>query len=167
MFDFGQANAEQVRAIQTVDGPLLIIAGPGTGKTFTLVKRALYLIREKGVRPEQILLATFTEKAAKELVTRISTELSRLEVSVNINDMYIGTFHSICARLIKEYLAQTNVDKNYRCLDAFEQHYLVFRALLSKDSGFNRIQDLYTVVDKQNLWGGRTTKWEQAGQICR
>ena len=72
MFDFKNANDGQRQAIETTDGPALITAGPGTGKTFTLVQHAIYLIREKGVRPEEILLATFTEKAAKELITRIT-----------------------------------------------------------------------------------------------
>ena len=67
MFDFKNANDGQRQAIETTDGPVLITAGPGTGKTFTLVQHAIYLIREKGVR-----LATFTEKAAKELITRIT-----------------------------------------------------------------------------------------------
>lgn len=74
-FDFGNANAQQIEAIKHTDGPLLIIAGPGTGKTFTLVKRIVYLITEKGVQPEEIMVATFTEKAAKELITRITNEL--------------------------------------------------------------------------------------------
>lgn len=76
MFDFKNANDGQRQAIETTDGPVLITAGPGTGKTFTLVQHAIYLIREKGVRPEEILLATFTEKAAKELITRITNELA-------------------------------------------------------------------------------------------
>lgn len=71
MFDFGIANSAQQEAISTTEGPLLIIAGPGTGKTFTLVQRISYLIKEKSVLPKQILVATFTEKAAKELITRI------------------------------------------------------------------------------------------------
>ncbi len=65
MFDFGNANAAQQIAISTVDGPVLITAGPGTGKTFTLVQRAIYLIQEKGIAPEKILMATFTEEALK------------------------------------------------------------------------------------------------------
>ena len=85
MFNFGNANEKQREAISTSEGPVLITAGPGTGKTYTLVQRTLYLIKERGVRPENILIATFTEKAAKELVTRISNEL-------NVNEMYIGTF---------------------------------------------------------------------------
>ena len=61
MFNFGSANKNQKSAICATEGPVLITAGPGTGKTFTLVKRAVYLISEKGVQPEQILIATFTE----------------------------------------------------------------------------------------------------------
>ena len=92
-FDFGNANEEQKKAIQCTEGPSLIIAGPGTGKTFTLVKRAVYLIVEKKVKPENIMMVTFTEKAAKELITRISNELLNYGISLNINEMYIGTFH--------------------------------------------------------------------------
>lgn len=72
MFDFGNANDGQRQAIATADGPVLITAGPGTGKTYTLVQRTIYLIEECDVRPESIFIATFTEKAAKELVTRIN-----------------------------------------------------------------------------------------------
>ena len=123
MFDFGNANDGQRLAISTSDGPVLITAGPGTGKTFTLVQRAIYLIQECGVQPEQILMATFTEKAAKELVTRITNELSKRGILVNINDMYIGTFHSLCLRIIKEHLEYTRLKRNYRTLDAFDQSY--------------------------------------------
>ena len=81
-FDFGNANEAQRSAISTIDGPLLIIAGPGTGKTYTLVKRIVYLITEKDVLPEEIMIATFTEKAAKELITRITNELYAIGVVV-------------------------------------------------------------------------------------
>lgn len=127
MFNFGHANDGQRQAIQTTEGPLLITAGPGTGKTFTLVQRTIYLIQEKGVRPEQILLATFTEKAAKELVTRITNELAAKNIIANINEMYIGTFHSLCLRIIKEHLEYTRLKKNYRTLDDFDQQYIVFQ----------------------------------------
>lgn len=127
MFDFGHANEGQRRAIETTDGPVLITAGPGTGKTFTLVQRAIYLIQEKGVRPEEIMLATFTEKAAKELITRITNELAARGIVANINEMYIGTFHSLCLRIIKEHLEYTRLKKNFRTLDQFDQSYTVFQ----------------------------------------
>jgi DNA helicase-2/ATP-dependent DNA helicase PcrA len=79
MYDFENANDGQQKAISTTEGPVLITAGPGTGKTFTLVQRAIYLIQECGVAPEQIFIATFTEKAAKELITRITNELASTE----------------------------------------------------------------------------------------
>ena len=120
MFDFKNANDAQRQAISSVEGPLLITAGPGTGKTFTLVQRAIYLIQERGVKPEQIFIATFTEKAAKELVTRITNELASRDISINVNDMYVGTFHSLCLRILKEHLEYTKFKKNYRMLDSFD-----------------------------------------------
>ena len=131
MFDFGNANEGQRLAISTADGPVLITAGPGTGKTFTLVQRAIYLIQECGVAPEQIMMATFTEKAAKELVTRITNELASRDIVVNVNEMYIGTFHSLCLRIIKEHLEFTRLKRNYRTLDAFDQNYTVFQNISS------------------------------------
>lgn len=153
-FDFGNANDEQKKAIQQTDGPVLIIAGPGTGKTFTLVKRAVYLIVEKKVKPENILIATFTEKAAKELITRISNELIKLDITVNLNDLYIGTIHSICLRLIKENIEFTRLRKNYRLLDEFDQKYLIYR----NHKRFDAIAGIELIAD--NL-----SPWERAKQL--
>ncbi len=126
-FDFGTANAAQREAICTTEGPLLITAGPGTGKTFTLVKRVAYLIAEKDIDPGSILVATFTEKAAKELITRISNELAALGIDFDAREMYVGTFHSICLRIIKEHIEYSTLKKNYRVADSFDQRYLIFR----------------------------------------
>jgi len=155
MFDFGNANDAQKLAITTVDGPVLITAGPGTGKTFTLVQRAIYLIQEHGVEPEQIMMATFTEKAAKELITRITNELAERDIIVNINEMYIGTFHSLCLRIIKENLEYTRLKKNYRTLDDFDQSYTVFQNIYK----FRDIPGLNTVLTNEGAW-------KQAGEIC-
>lgn len=72
---FKEANKEQLEAIQSVDGPLLIIAGPGTGKTFTLINRALNLVVNYNVNPSKILFSTFTDKASHEMTTRLSNSL--------------------------------------------------------------------------------------------
>ena len=114
MFDFETANDAQREAIRTTEGPLLIIAGPGTGKTYTLVQRAMYMIQEKGVRPENLFLATFTEKAAKELLTRLTDEMDKRGIVANVNEMYIGTFHSLCLRILKENLEYTRLKKSFR-----------------------------------------------------
>lgn len=154
MFDFGNANENQRKAIRTVDGPVLITAGPGTGKTYTLVQRAIFLIQERGVRPEEIMISTFTEKAAKELITRITNELAARNISVNINEMYIGTFHSLCLRMIKDHLEDTRLKRNYRMLDTFDQNYTIFQHI----HHFRNIPN-YTLVCPN---GGA---WTQAQEI--
>ena len=148
-FDYSGANVAQKEAIETTEGPVLIIAGPGTGKTYTLVQRALNLIVNKGVKPEEIMLATFTEKAAKELVTRISNELSELNIPVNLTDMYIGTFHSICLRIIKDYLEFTRIKKNFKTLDEFDQKYMVFRNIRE----FTKIDNFSDVISARFACG--------------
>lgn len=155
MFDFGNANDGQRQAISTTEGPVLITAGPGTGKTYTLVQRAIYLIEERGVKPEDIFIATFTEKAAKELITRITNELASRNITVNVNEMYVGTFHSLCLRIIKDHLEYTRLKKNYRLLDTFDQQYLVFRNIYK----FRTISGIENVMPKGGAW-----KWAQA--IC-
>jgi len=153
-FDFGDANGRQIEAIQSTKGPVLITAGPGTGKTFTLVQRAIYLIQECGVQPEEIFIATFTEKAAKELITRITNELAARDISVNVNEMYVGTFHSICLRIIKEHLEYSRLKKNYRMLDSFDQQYLVFQNL----NRFKRITNLDGVIKSKG--------WKMSKEVC-
>ncbi len=155
MFDFGNANEDQRKAISTAEGPVLITAGPGTGKTYTLVQRTIYLIEECGVMPENIFIATFTEKAAKELITRITNELSNRGIAANINEMYIGTFHSLCLRILKEHLEFTRIRKNYRLLDSFDQQYMVFQNFKC----FSTIPGIEAVMPK----GGA---WKQSGEIC-
>ena len=155
MFDYGNANEAQREAINSTEGLVLITAGPGTGKTFTLVKRAVYLIQECGVKPEQIFMATFTEKAAKEIITRITNELAERNISVNVNDMYVGTFHSLCLRILKENLEFTRLKRNYRLLDTFDQKYLVFRNIHK----FKRIDGIEELLSKGGSW-----KW--AEEIC-
>lgn len=156
-FDFGSSNDKQRRAITTTEGPLLITAGPGTGKTFTLVKRVAYLIQEKKVDPSQILVATFTEKAAKELVTRISNELEQRGMSFDVSEMYVGTFHSICLRLIKEHVEHSNVRKNYRVADSFDQQYLVYQNLWSRFMKLPHFED-FPLSSKRS--------WDLCEKIC-
>lgn len=153
-FEFRDANERQKEAIMSTEGPVLITAGPGTGKTFTLVQRAIYLIEERGVKPEEIFIATFTEKAAKELITRITNELAAKDISANINEMYVGTFHSLCLRIIKEHREFTRFKKNYRILDSFDQQYQVFL----NHYRFKNIPDLETVISAKG--------WSMDKEIC-
>ena len=157
MVGLEKVNDEQRQAITSTEGPLLIIAGPGTGKTFTLVKRVTYLISEGLAKPSEIMVVTFTEKAAKELLTRISNDFIENGINININEMYIGTFHSVCLRLLKENEAADGDDSHNKMLDAFEQSYLVCRNI----ENFNRLSGF------TDHFPNRIGNWNQALEICR
>lgn len=137
-----KASSQQLAAIEALDGPLLIIAGPGAGKTFTLVERTINLISSRAVDPSRILVSTFTEKAAKELLTRISNRLLERGMSVNPADMAIGTLHSIFLRLLEEFRHFTRIRRNYTVLDQFDQQYFFFQNL----SHFRDIEGLEDVL---------------------
>lgn len=155
MFNYGNANEDQREAISSANGPVLITAGPGTGKTYTLVQRTLFLILECAVAPENIFVATFTEKAAKELITRITNELAARHITANINEMYIGTFHSLCLRILKEHLEYTRLKRNYRLMDAFDQKYTIFQNI----SKFRTIEGIDPILSNSGAW-------RQAEEIC-
>ncbi|MEM9328382.1 MAG: UvrD-helicase domain-containing protein [Bacteroidota bacterium] len=144
-----RANARQKEAIFHKYGPLLIIAGPGSGKTFTLVERIVHLILD-GVAAEEIMVSTFTEKAAKELVTRVSSRLLELELRVNLNEMYIGTLHSIFLRMLEEHREYTRLKRSYRMLDSFDQNYFIFRNI----NEYLRIDDIELLLgdEKKKRW---------------
>jgi DNA helicase-2/ATP-dependent DNA helicase PcrA len=122
-----QANPQQLKAIETLDGPLLIIAGPGAGKTFTLVERTINLLSTRNIDPNRILVSTFTEKAAKELLTRISNRLLERGMTINPADMAIGTLHSIFLGLLEEFRPFTRIRRNYTVLDQFDQQYFFYQ----------------------------------------
>lgn len=156
-FDFGLANPAQREAITAMEGPVLITAGPGTGKTFTLVQRIIYLLERKGVSPDEIFVATFTEKAAKELVTRISNEIHQRGLNVNVSEMYVGTFHSLCLRFLKENIEYTRLKEGFRVLDGFDQVYTIFQNFYH----FDLIEGADVVLSN----GGRWRKSESIAQI--
>ena len=153
-FSFERLNEAQKQAVLATEGPVLIVAGPGTGKTFTLVKRISYLVKEKNVKPSEIMVVTFTEKAGKELLNRISNEF--VDLDLNINDMYIGTFHAVCLRILKEYAEYTEVERHYRMLDAFEQAYMVCCNI----ELFNRFKGFNQYISEPG-------PWKQSLVICR
>lgn len=119
-------NKVQQQIANQTEGPVLVIAGPGSGKTKTLVDRVVNLVK-KGVAPEAIMVGTFTEKAAKELITRISNRLLDDNIKVNLNEMYVGTLHSIFLRFLEENREYTRLKRSYRLFDQFEQVFTIFR----------------------------------------
>ena len=145
-------NPQQQKAIRTTEGPLLIIAGPGSGKTFTLVERIYHLISEHGIPPERIFVSTFTEKAAAELITRVSSRLAADNISVNLNEMYIGTFHSICLRFLEENREFTRLKRSFTLLDQFDQQYFLYQQL----SDYQEIEGSDHIINSRG-WRGAAT----------
>ena len=159
------ANEEQARAI-AAKGPTLVIAGPGTGKTYTTIRRVVHLIEKEGARPEEIMLVTYTVKASKELTTRLTNELSSRGIEVNLHDMYIGTFHHICRRILKEFCDYTSLAKNYLETDQFEQQYLIYNHLKE----FDAIPGIEKVVpfEREGFYGPLPiSPWRRCGDISR
>lgn len=151
-------ESAKIDAITTTEGPLLIIAGPGAGKTLTLVERIIYILANNLAEPEQLFVSTFTEKAAGELITRVSQKLFELNLKVNLNEMYIGTLHSIFLRIIEENKEFSRLKKNYRVLDEFDQKYFLF----------NNISE-YNKVDNSELLLGnhQVPPWEKSKSLIK
>lgn len=111
-------NREQKEAVQTTQGPLLILAGAGSGKTKVLTTRIAYMIK-KGVKPQNILAVTFTNKAAKEMKARLGSMIGESIVKY----MWVGTFHGICGRILRENIDRYSfpsgkkLDKNFTIYD--------------------------------------------------
>jgi DNA helicase II / ATP-dependent DNA helicase PcrA len=122
-------NPEQQRAVQTTDGPVLILAGAGSGKTRVLAHRVAYLVGVKGVRPWQILAVTFTNKAAAELRARI-TGLVGEEAG---REVAMGTFHALNARVLRRDGAAIGVDRHFVVYDTDDQQALMKQILREED----------------------------------
>ncbi|HWZ65442.1 MAG TPA: UvrD-helicase domain-containing protein [Patescibacteria group bacterium] len=122
-----ELNAEQRKAAETSDGPVLILAGAGSGKTKTLVHRIAYMLANNSVDPRHILAVTFTNKAAKEMRERLSQLLGRE------NDRgfmpFMGTFHSICVRLLRFDGESIGVPKNYVIFDESDRQSAIRQAM--------------------------------------
>ncbi|MBI2860855.1 MAG: UvrD-helicase domain-containing protein [Chloroflexi bacterium] len=123
-------NPAQRQAVEAIDGPLLILAGPGSGKTRVVTHRIAYLIKVCGVSPRRILAVTFTNRAAREMRER----LSQL-VGSAMGDLTIGTFHAICARFLRQDGRATGVEPAFVIYDDDDQISLIKRAL--QETGFD------------------------------
>lgn len=125
-------NPEQLRAVLTTEGAVLILAGAGSGKTKTLTHRIAYLIDEKKVHPEHLLAVTFTNKAAGEMRERIEKLLSRSEAAeygAIVLPPHIGTFHNICAKILRKEIEVLGYGRNFNIIDGDDQQSIVKKAM--------------------------------------
>ena len=112
-------NKQQIKAVTADPGPVLILAGPGSGKTRVLTHRAAYLMSELKVLPSHMMAVTFTNKAANEMGLRIADLVGQ-----HTHGMTLGTFHATCARTLRIESEYLPVDKNYVIFDVGKKSYL-------------------------------------------
>ncbi|MGM9906925.1 DNA helicase PcrA [Limosilactobacillus sp.] len=121
-------NDKQAEAVQTTEGPLLVMAGAGSGKTRVLTHRVAYLIEEKGVLPWNILAITFTNKAAKEMQERVGKLLGD-----SAQDVWVSTFHALCVRILRRDIEKIGYNRAFTIADTSEQRTLMKRICAELD----------------------------------
>ena len=139
-------NPQQRQAVTAGAGPVLVLAGPGSGKTRVLTQRVAYLIAYEGVRPYQMLAVTFTNKAAREMGNRVRDMLGELAS----DGLWLGTFHSICARLLRRESEHLPFDANYVIYDDDDQQRVVKGAIrdLNLDDKTYRPQSVHGAISR-------------------
>ena len=139
-------NKAQREAVFYLSGPLLIVAGAGSGKTKVLTSRIAHIIREKKAYPNQILSVTFTNKAAKEMQNRVSSILKKEAIGLS----WLGTFHSISAKLLRKHAQAVNLHSNFSIIDQNDQVRLIKNICKAENIDIKKISPKYilTIIDK-------------------
>ena len=139
-------NDAQKKAVLSLEGPLLIVAGAGSGKTKVLTSRIAHIIKTKNAFPNQILAVTFTNKAAKEMHSRVSKILGSSAVGLS----WLGTFHSICAKLLRKHASAVNLKSNFTIIDADDQIRLIKNICKAENIDVKQLAPRYiiAIIDK-------------------
>ncbi len=145
-------NDAQKEAVTSLNGPLLIVAGAGSGKTKVLTSRIAHIIAEKKAFPNQILSVTFTNKAAKEMQNRVSKILGAGATGLP----WLGTFHSICAKLLRKHASAVNLNSNFTIIDTDDQIRLIKNICKAENIDIKQLAPRYVlaIIDK----------WKNKGQ---
>ena len=139
-------NDSQKEAVLHLDGPLLIVAGAGSGKTKVLTSRIANIIKEKKAYPNQILAVTFTNKAAREMQNRVSQLLGSTAVGLS----WLGTFHSICAKLLRKHASAANLNSNFTIVDSDDQIRLIKNICKSENIDIKQLSPRFilAIIDR-------------------
>ena len=145
-------NEAQIQAVTHLEGPLLIVAGAGSGKTKVLTSRIAHIIKKGKAYPNQILAVTFTNKAAKEMHSRVSSLVKASAAGLS----WLGTFHSICAKLLRKHAAAVNLNSNFTIIDTDDQIKLIKNICKSENIDTKQLAPKYilAIIDK----------WKNKGQ---
>lgn len=123
---FPDLNQPQRLVVGHLDGPLLVVAGPGSGKTYSIVLRALNLLLLGKAVPHEIVLCTFTEKAAFEMRDRLSAAAQKARFRGDLSELVVSTIHGLCNRLLSQHRHRTQLGHNYETLDELTQLLFIF-----------------------------------------
>ena len=139
-------NKAQKEAVLQLDGPLLIVAGAGSGKTKVLTSRIAHIIKEKKAFPNQILSVTFTNKAAKEMQSRVSGLLNSEAIGLS----WLGTFHSICAKLLRKHAPAAGLTSNFTIIDTDDQVRLIKNICKAENIDIKQLAPKYilSIIDR-------------------
>ena len=145
-------NSAQKEAVINTDGPILVVAGAGSGKTKVLTSRIAHIIKNKKAFPNQILSVTFTNKAAKEMHLRVSKILKSEAIGLS----WLGTFHSICAKILRKHAKAVGLNSNFTILDSDDQVRLVKNISKSENIDTKKLSPklILSIIDKwkNNGW---------------
>ncbi len=145
-------NKAQREAVTYLEGPLLIVAGAGSGKTKVLTSRIAHIIRKNKAYPNQILAVTFTNKASKEMQSRVSKILGASATGLS----WLGTFHSICAKILRKHASAANLKSNFTIIDSDDQIRLIKNICKAENIDVKQLSPRYVlaIIDK----------WKNKGQ---
>ena len=140
-------NKAQREAVTYLDGPLLIVAGAGSGKTKVLTSRIAHIINENKAYPNQILSVTFTNKAAREMQNRVVKILNNTEVGLP----WLGTFHSICAKILRRHAKAVNLTQSFTIIDQDDQSRLIKSICNAENIDIKKISPNF-IISLINKW---------------
>ena len=131
--DKNKLNKEQLKAVKHGEGPLMIIAGAGTGKTTVITERLKWLVNQKKISPSEILALTFTQKAAREMEERVD-----IAMPYGYSQMHIMTFHAFCDRILKQEAIQMGLDNGYKLMTEADSVIFLRKHLFAFDLDYFR-----------------------------
>ena len=140
-------NSNQKKAVLNLDGPCLIVAGAGSGKTKVLTTKVAHIVKKGKASPNQILCVTFTNKAAKEMKDRVSKILSNQDTGLP----WFGTFHSICAKILRKHASAVNLSSNFTIIDQDDQVKLIKNICKAENIDIKEVAPKY-VLSAINKW---------------
>ena len=140
-------NKSQKEAVLYITGPLLIVAGAGSGKTKVLTSRIAHILKENKAFPNEVLSVTFTNKAAREMQNRVSKILNNKEVGLP----WLGTFHSICAKILRRHAKAVNLNQNFTIIDQDDQLRLIKSICSAENIDIKKISPNF-IISLINKW---------------